>query len=61
MFRRFFGQASRVLSPEGMVLVVYSSLSGDVAGEASAAGFRAEILRTIHMFFEDIVLSAFKL
>ena len=54
LLERFFRQAKKYLKPEGKILVVFSSLTGDIKEKIQALGYSMTRLAEESFFFEKI-------
>jgi len=54
LIERFFSEAGDYLENDGRVLIVFSSLTGDVEGVMKRYGFKFEILEEKKLFFERL-------
>lgn len=57
VLERFLKEAKSHLNPRGSILLVYSSLTGNVEQVAKKYGFKLEILEEQKVFFERIIVS----
>lgn len=54
IIKRFFSEASKYLNKNGKVLIVFSSLTGDVLEIIKKHGFKFKILEKEKLFFEEV-------
>lgn len=54
IFERFFSKAGNYLKKDGKILIVFSSLSGDVDRIINKNGFRFKCLEKKKLFFEEL-------
>jgi len=54
IIQKFLKQARSHLEPQGIILLIYSSLSGDIENIACFFGYNLEVLETISFDFEKI-------
>lgn len=54
---RFLKEAKQHLNPKGIILLVYSSLTGNIEKLAKKYGFKLEILEEQKVFFEKLIVS----
>src|SRR3989338_799629 len=57
LIERFLKEAKAHLNPKGIILIVYSSLTGNIVKVAKKQGFKVEVLEEQRMFFERIIIS----
>ena len=56
IIERFLKEAKRHLHPKGSILLVYSSLTGNVEKVAKKYGFKVEVLEKRQVFFETLIV-----
>ena len=56
LIERFFSEVKNYLKKDGKILIVFSSLTGDVFGIMRKYGFDYKILEKEKAFFEDILI-----
>lgn len=56
ILERFFSGVGKYLKYNGIILIVFSSLTGDVDSIIKKNGFKFKLLEKEHIFFEDIIV-----